>query len=256
MSCKNCEYTLKFEDNYCPQCGAKVIKNRLTFKNLWEEINERVFNLDNNFFRTFLFLFTKPHEVINGYVHGVRKKYMDPVSYLGIALTFSGLFLFILRKYFFDKLSFEFPGSTMDSEAMRKVMLVTMDFNSFVFLFYIPVVTLAGWLMYNNRRYLLTEYLVQSTYSLAHFSLFTIPLSILILLLAPESFLAWSMPEVLLMALYCTYVTAKIHGWKSLSAFLFLIGFGIGFIAIGLILNIIFLATGILTLGDFVPQLK
>lgn len=82
MDCKNCNNSLPIACSYCPDCGAKVIRNRLTLKNLWSDVTERFFNLDNTILKTFLHLCTTPDVVIQGYISGVRKKYMNPIGYL------------------------------------------------------------------------------------------------------------------------------------------------------------------------------
>ncbi|WAC01775.1 DUF3667 domain-containing protein [Lacinutrix neustonica] len=75
--------------NYCNGCGAKVIKNRLTMRNLFEDFTYNYLNYDNKFLRTFLNLFTKPEAVITSYIDGTRKKYVNVISYFAIALTLS-----------------------------------------------------------------------------------------------------------------------------------------------------------------------
>ena len=79
MNCKNCEISLTGTDDFCKNCGAKVIKNRLTLKNLFLHISETFFNYDNKLLKTILHLFTKPEYVIDSYVNGVRKKYINPI---------------------------------------------------------------------------------------------------------------------------------------------------------------------------------
>ena len=96
MQCKNCGNQLRTDYSYCPNCGAKVIRNRITVKNLWFDIVDRYFNLDNTFLKTFLHLFTKPQIVIEGYINGIRRKYLNPISYLGISLTLSGFLVCLL----------------------------------------------------------------------------------------------------------------------------------------------------------------
>ncbi len=94
MTCKNCDARLRTDYLYCPACGAKVIRNRITIKNLWTDFLERYFNLDNTFIRTLVHLTTKPEVVIEGYLQGIRRKYLNPISYMGIAITLSGLIVF------------------------------------------------------------------------------------------------------------------------------------------------------------------
>lgn len=81
MDCKNCNIPLTVTDDFCRSCGAKVIRNRLTLKNLFAHITETFFNYDNKLLKTILHLFTKPDYVIDSYVKGVRKKYINPISF-------------------------------------------------------------------------------------------------------------------------------------------------------------------------------
>ena len=106
MICKNCHTNLVEGADYCYNCGAKVIRKRLNFRNLFEHISETFLNYDNKLFRTLVKLLTDPVDVIDSYVQGVRKKYVNPLSFFGLALTLSGLFIFILRKYYLDQIDF------------------------------------------------------------------------------------------------------------------------------------------------------
>ena len=72
--CRNCLKNLPPNAAFCDSCGGKIIKNRITFKNLLEDFNDRFLSIDGAFPKTFLALFTKPEDVIGGYINGVRKK--------------------------------------------------------------------------------------------------------------------------------------------------------------------------------------
>jgi len=54
MNCKNCNITLTNEDNFCNNCGAKIIRNRITIRNLFETFSEQFLNYDNKFLQTFI----------------------------------------------------------------------------------------------------------------------------------------------------------------------------------------------------------
>ena len=100
MNCKNCQVSLKVTDHYCHECGAKVINRRLTFKHAWEEFSTIFLNYDNTFLKTYAHLFTQPHVVIGDYLNGVRKKYLNVVSYSAIALTLTGFQVFMLKNFY------------------------------------------------------------------------------------------------------------------------------------------------------------
>lgn len=254
MECKNCDRSLRSDYTYCSNCGAKIIRNRLTFKNLLYDVTERYFNVDNTFLKTFLHLFIKPEIVVSGYIQGIRKKYLNPISYLGIALTLSGLLLFFLRKYALPKIDLEAFGESLKLETTRKILNASLDISSFTFLLYIPLIALAGWLIFNKRSHNVSEYAVTAIYSLAHYSITTFPISLGLCLIVPENYLSYSFVFIAIMALYITYVVNRIHGKNLGKSLLFLMIFGLGFFMVGIFLNIMFLITGVLTFQDLIPQ--
>ncbi|TXE18650.1 DUF3667 domain-containing protein [Psychroserpens burtonensis] len=43
-------------------------------------------------------MYRKPEAVIDSYVQGVIKRYVNPISFFGISLSLNGLSLFIIKK--------------------------------------------------------------------------------------------------------------------------------------------------------------
>lgn len=97
--CKNCETPLNLDQGFCPSCGAKRMYNRLNWSNLTEDFADRFLNIENDFLRTFVALFTKPEDVIGGYIDGVRKRYLSAFSYFEISLMIVGFYTSVLRKW-------------------------------------------------------------------------------------------------------------------------------------------------------------
>lgn len=89
MNCKNCQHILEQHALFCDNCGAKVIKNRITLKFLLSELFGKVFGLDNKYFITLKKMFLAPQEVLNEYLIGVRKRYVNPFAYLAIGAGIS-----------------------------------------------------------------------------------------------------------------------------------------------------------------------
>lgn len=89
MNCKNCQDPLEENAHFCDNCGAKVIKSRITFKLLIIELFTNVFGVDSKFFITLKKMFTQPQEVINEYLIGVRKRYVNPFAYLAVGAAIS-----------------------------------------------------------------------------------------------------------------------------------------------------------------------
>ncbi|WP_375334436.1 DUF3667 domain-containing protein [Flagellimonas sp. C4] len=256
MTCKNCEARLRTDFLYCPACGAKVVRNRITIKNLWVDFLERYFNLDNTFIKTFIHLFSKPEVVIEGYLQGIRRKYLNPISYVGIALTLSGLLMFIMSKSL-DSIDFGFLESEAQSVYQEKLMGFISDYQALIFILYIPLTAISGWLCFDEKKYNFAERIIIFTYALAHYSLlFFIP-SLPILLFAPEIYMSFSLVSVLVMMVYAGYVIVRISNSKGVSLIarllLFYMIFGILYFLSSLLIPIIMLLIGEISLQDLVP---
>lgn len=175
MECKNCEKQLVESDNYCQACGAKVIRNRLTLKNLFAHFSEQFLNYDNKFLNTFKALSLRPEEVIGGYIDGTRKKYVNAVNYFTIAVTISSLFFFVFLKFFPDALNFTSDLYNMDEDQAR----IMAEYNrsifesqSLLFFISIPVLAVVSRLVFlKNKKYNFSEHLVINLYTYSHVSL-------------------------------------------------------------------------------------
>lgn len=174
MNCKNCHKSLEENSDYCNACGGRVIRNRLTLKNLFEHFSETYFDYDNKLLRTFVYLFKKPEEVICTYISGVRKRYVNPISYLAITITISGIYFFILNKYFPNALTeMSNPyGNQLQLSKIKEVMDTTQEYYSILMVLLIPFYALLSRLVFVNRKeFNYTEHLVMSMYIMAQFSL-------------------------------------------------------------------------------------
>jgi hypothetical protein len=190
MECKNCRHSLKETQNFCGNCGAKVIRNRLNPKVLAKQVNQEILAIDNRLFRTFYALFRAPEDVIVGYINGVRKKYLDVLQYFAISLTITG-FQVLFISYFFPE-AFE-----MDSVLARSIDSLpgqennpfndisyqeSTDYQGLGYILSLPLYALSTWIGYSilgDRRYNLTEHFVINLYYSAQTIIFT---SIFILL--------------------------------------------------------------------------
>lgn len=107
MRCKNCNNTLRTDYQFCPACGAKVIRKRLSIGGLIEDFKDRFLNIDNTLFRTVMYLFRKPDVVVLDYIDGVRGRYLNPVSYITLAIALMAAQLYIQTTFFPDILNME-----------------------------------------------------------------------------------------------------------------------------------------------------
>ncbi len=172
MECKNCHTNFSDENNFCPNCGGKIIRNRLTLKSLFAHFSEQFLNYDNKFLKTFLHLFTKPEIVINGYINGTRKKYVNVISYFAIAITISGLHMFILNKFFPEVLDLSSIENKSMMELQKKNIDVITEYQSLIMMLSVPLYALLSKIVFFNiKKYNYTEHLIIFMYISAQISI-------------------------------------------------------------------------------------
>lgn len=91
MNCKNCGYHLVNTAEFCHNCGARVVNERLNLKKLIQDFFNKVFGWENNYFKTFKNMVISPDEVVADYIRGVRKRHMSPITFLLIGTTIATL---------------------------------------------------------------------------------------------------------------------------------------------------------------------
>lgn len=160
-NCKNCNTQLLTKNDYCPSCGGKVIRNRLTLKALFANFSEQFLNYDNKFLKTFIHLFTKPEEVIDGYINGTRKKYVNVISYFAIAITVSGIQMFILNKFFPEAMDFSSLENKNQVEFQNNIMNITSEYQGLLMMLNVPLYALMSKItFFNIKKFNYTEHLV------------------------------------------------------------------------------------------------
>lgn len=211
MICLNCNTRLSEHDNYCRNCGGKAIRNRLTLKNLFADFSQQFLNYDNTFLKTFIGLFTKPEEVIGGYVNGVRKKYVSAITYFAIALTLSGFQIFILNKFFPEAMNIEDFSPDNIKEMQQTNFQFAQEYQSILYMLLVPFYALITKLVFFNiKKYNYTELVVINMYLSAHFSI----VSALFVVAAASlgfSYLSSGMLIIILQILYSTYVFKQLY---------------------------------------------
>ena len=176
MDCKNCKKDIGNESNYCNYCGARVIRNRLTFGNLLAHFSEEFLNYDNRFLQTFIALISKPEAVIRSYISGTRKKYVNVINYFAIAITLSGLQMFFLQKFFPEALDFSSISQPGTEEFNKGIFDFVQEYQSVAMMLNVPLYALISRIVFIKEkifRYNYTEHLVIYMYVLAQFSMFS-----------------------------------------------------------------------------------
>lgn len=185
-TCINCEQPLALDQRFCSNCGGKRMYNRITWRNLFEDFIDRFLNIENAFLKTFFALFKKPEDVIDGYMRGMRKKYLPAFSYFAVALTVAGIYAFIIKHWFMDDMiqaqtSF-YSGDTAEFQKTfaSKWLETVMENQSVIYFAIIPVLALISKIVFwNYKKYNLVEHFVIYLYGYSHIALITTVLGLL-----------------------------------------------------------------------------
>lgn len=260
MNCKNCHTELQLQDDYCRSCGGRVIRKRLTFKNLFEHLSETFFNYDNKLLRTFIQLFKTPEDVIVGYIDGVRKKYINPISFFGLALTISGVSIFIIKKFYLDSLDFSSFLENINAPEgfMESSMSGSMEYNSLIYSFLVPLFALISWIIFLDKTYNLTEHIIIYLYSMSLLTVVSVIIGQIFLFISPSDYMIYGILMWPLMFLYHCYILKRIFqlsfGTLILKSVLALVLFFTAYIGLSILGFIVMLASGSINLEDFAPK--
>jgi hypothetical protein len=253
MKCANCDNSLRSDFSFCPTCGGKVIRNRLTLKNVWEDISYQVFNLDNTFLKTFRHLFSQPQSVIESYNSGVRKRYMNPISYFAIGVTISGIMFYILQDIYGVKLT----ETSFANENTPKMDFV-FDYQGILSYLIMPFYALMTWVLFLDKKALnYTEHLVANAYIVGQVTFVQFLICIPLFGFFDVSYEPVNGLILLFMVAYQFYALKKIHQInffesliRALAYFIMLIVLMMG---IGIFIAIIGFITGAIKPEDFLP---
>lgn len=124
MNCKNCNEVLENDAHFCDNCGAKVIKNRITFRFLLAELFASM-GLESMYFNTLKKMLTAPHEVIKEYLNGVRKRYVNPFAFLAVGAAIS----LISFNFFADEFK-KMQGSVDTAQTREMKEMATKDLST------------------------------------------------------------------------------------------------------------------------------
>ena len=148
-----------------------------------------------------------------------------------------------------DLLDFDFYDTEEQIKFQQKLMGFIMDYQSLVFILFIPLMAISGWLCFDEKKYNFAERTIIFMYTLSHYSVVIFIPSVLILLFAPENFMIFSLIGSLMML--------RVSSSKGLALVGRLIFFNMGFVIlymmIATLIPLIMLLTGMLNIEDFVP---
>ncbi|WP_396149964.1 DUF3667 domain-containing protein [Flavobacterium sp.] len=188
MSCKNCQKLLQQEDKFCPNCGAQVVTQKLTVKKVIHEFSERYLSFDNKFLSTFKTLFTHPEWVVNGYLDGLRIRYVNPITYLIIAVTLSGINVYLTKNGYLGDIDYAaMSGNQKTPFDMKGFMNSLYDYNSIIVFSGIPLIAIISKIVFfNYKQFNFAEHNLIYFYTYSQTSILTVLVIPLLLLFQIE----------------------------------------------------------------------
>lgn len=176
MHCKNCEIELDPVAKFCSSCGGQVMKHKITVRSVIHEFSERYLSFDNKFLVTFKTLFTHPEKVINGYLSGLRIRYVNPITYLIIAVTFSGINVYLMKRGYFGEVDYSsFSTNEKAPFDLNAFMNLMYDYNSILIFSILPLLALVSKIVfYNLKQYNFAEHNLIYFYTYSQTSILTV----------------------------------------------------------------------------------
>lgn len=145
--CKNCEYALRPEDKFCPQCGQNANTRRLKIRKVRKEVLRKFLHTDEGILHLTAALATRPGNVAVEYFAGKRKKYYDPLKYLTLTVGISVLFT-----TYFNLMS---PGAGHSNP----VSAFVAEHINIIFFLSVPLAAAWSWLLFLKKGYNYAEHL-------------------------------------------------------------------------------------------------
>lgn len=222
MTCKNCHTNPNESDKFCATCGAQIIQKRITFKNLMSDFFNRFFGWDNKYFVTVKTLILKPELVLHGYVDGLRKRYVNPLTFFAIGVTVTILVFNLFQDDFLristggginsETIEAQMPEPVMgigpeemaERQALAKAQMVLIMetqksilkyFNLYSFLL-LPLYAFIAFLVF-GKRYNYAEHLVINAYIQGMLFLNTTLFFLLGIFLLPDLYMFSIIPSIL-----------------------------------------------------------
>jgi len=193
-SCINCGTSL--QGSFCHQCGQKLIKERLTVKGVITTALSSIFKLDSGLWYTMLMMTKNPGQVIQDYINGKTKPYVNPFRY---ALTLIAVYVFLIINLgeFSTQIDqiiglYKNMGIIDTAEAeteMRSRLSFVFKFSNFIPFVLIPFLSWATLILKRKEKWHFAEYFVLNTYTIGHINLLSIPLLFIVSVLLGQSHL-------------------------------------------------------------------
>ncbi|EDP94592.1 hypothetical protein KAOT1_10531 [Kordia algicida OT-1] len=211
-------------------------------------------------------MFSQPEVVIESYINGTRKRYLNVFNYFALAITITGFFTFFFLKFYPEIFTeaMDFMNSSQQSEQQRKMfsnfMSGIFDYQSLMYFLMIPLLALISKIVFHNyKKYNYTEHAVIYLYAYSH-TVVLINVIYLFCIIVYNPLLSYiTLLSIPLSVLYVAYVLKRLYRLsfkKIVLKTLLFIGVGLLFyIVITIIIGIIMIIVMFLD-GSFMEMVE
>jgi hypothetical protein len=209
MICINCEHGNAPESSFCDQCAAPLIVKRLTVSAFFKDFFERYLSFDNKFLHTFKALIFTPEAVVNGYKNGLRIRYVNPITFLVIAVTLSSIQVYLLKNgYIIFALDAPDAENPFDMKAFNDWIF---DHQNLVMFLTIPLLAFVSKIVFLQRTdYNFAEHNLIYFYTYSVVTIFLLVCIMPIFLIVDSDFMYYSLVSFLFLFAYHTYALKRI----------------------------------------------
>jgi len=205
MNCKNCK-TDVVDVNFCSNCGAEVVTEKLTVKRFWKQFTSQFLGWDNKFMKTVKGMLRQPEVVLTSYIDGTRKKYVPPMLFVALGITLVMLMFNVFQEKYMElnrvivnkqskmvDINFEseetnkqYEDYEVDSmEFNQKFQKFLVKYFNLISLIFLPFFSLLSFWIY-RRKHSFAEHLVFNCYIQGLSFLFTIVFFLLAITISPK----------------------------------------------------------------------
>ena len=257
MKCGSCNLDVAVNSAYCSHCGERINPPRLTLQSIFSRFLSEFLDLDNKFLKTFRHLFSQPENVIDSYVQGYRKKYMNVLTYFSLSLTLIAVQLFVIKTFYPELLTNVFqsgePG-TKEAEFMMKgqeYMMKLFDYQGLLTIIFTPVAAIISWIAFADKHYNVAEHVILNIYPTAQYSIVWF-ISSFILFASGLDYQTGAMVSFFFLIFYMIYIFKRVFEMSWLATIfrtliyyvLYMIVYSIFFLALGIVIGVYLGATG------------
>jgi hypothetical protein len=193
-SCLNCHFTITDNSNFCPNCGAPLLKGRLSTKEVLSELLDVIFLWNKTFFKTVGVLFAGPSRVFSFYITGGRNKYMNPLFFLLLCFLIYQLYILITNQelFFISGMKGSVDGfnegrSSYNGSSLPEVDTSAFDklnrYSKILFFLILPIIALCSKIVFKSKKLNYAEHLSVCSYMLGQAIMITLIISGILLLL-------------------------------------------------------------------------